>query len=52
MVNTDRGKVAKLSEEHKSVYLGNKHKSDNADYKYSKTETDIEGAPIIRDEDS
>jgi hypothetical protein len=50
MVNTDAGKVAKLSHEHKSVYPGNKHIKQNAGSKYGPQRTENQ-LPIVLEEE-
>ncbi|WP_187444834.1 hypothetical protein [Rossellomorea vietnamensis] len=49
MVNTDAGKVAKLSHEHKSIYPGNKHIKQNDGSKYGPQRTE-NLPPLLREE--
>lgn len=49
MVNTDAGKVAKLSHEHKTIYPGNKHIKQNAGSTYGPQRTE-NLPPLLREE--
>ena len=50
MVNTDPGKVAKLSNEHKSTYPGNKHIKQNTGSKYGPQRTEDQ-LPIVLEQE-
>ncbi|MBM7585556.1 hypothetical protein JOC86_002098 [Bacillus pakistanensis] len=50
LVNNDPGKVAKLSHEHKSTYVGNKNLKQNVGSKPQKDHIRDE-LPVVLDED-
>ncbi|WP_168412935.1 hypothetical protein [Bacillus salacetis] len=50
MVNTDAEKVAKLSNEHKSAYPGNKHIKQNKGSEYGPQRTE-NTLPIVLEEE-
>ncbi|WP_456271296.1 hypothetical protein [Bacillus sp. AK031] len=50
MVNTEPGKVAKLSNEHKATYPGNKHIKQNAGSIYGPQRTENQ-LPIVLEQE-
>ncbi|WP_409253976.1 hypothetical protein V1502_08780 [Bacillus sp. SCS-153A] len=50
MVNTDKGKVAKLSKEHQASYPGNKHIKQNEGSHYGSDQAETE-LPIVLEEE-